>query len=76
MSRIASSQLTWTKSPDGVRLSGCSTRSGSLCTSVNAIPFGQAKPFETGWSRSGRSFVSRPSSTVATIPQRGSQILQ
>ena len=38
--------------------------------------FGQAKPLERGWSLSGRSLVTRPSSTVATMPQSGSQIRQ
>ena len=33
-------------------------RSGSLCRSANAMPLGQAKPCETGWSLSGRSATS------------------
>ena len=52
------------------------TRSGSFWTSVIAIPFGQANPRESGCSASGRSLVTRPSSTVATMPQSGSQIRQ
>ena len=52
------------------------TRSGSFWTSVNAMPFWQAKPAESGWSLSGRRAVRRPSSTVATMPHSGSQIRQ
>ncbi len=62
--------------PSGRRRSGWVTRSGSFWISVIAIPFGQAKPFESGWSLSGRSFVTSPSVTVATMPQSGSQIRQ
>ena len=76
MSSRASSQPTRSKLPSAWRLSGCRTRSGSLWTSVIAIPFGQAKPFDSGCSPSGRSLVSFPSSTVATIPQSGSQMRQ
>src|SRR2546427_5458138 len=75
MSVIASSQLTGSK-PSGPRRSGWVTRSGSLWTSVNAIPFWQAKPDDSGCSLSGRSAMSRPSSTVAIIPHSGSQIRQ
>jgi hypothetical protein len=75
MSVIASSQLTGSK-PFGPRRSGVVTRSGSLTTSVNAMPFWQAKPDDSGWSLSGQSATSRPSSTVATMPHRGSQIRQ
>ena len=39
-------------------------------------PSGRRTRAESGWSGSGRSFVSRPSSTVATIPHSGSQIRQ
>ena len=62
--------------PSGRRRCGCRSRSGSFWISVIAIPLGQAKPRESGCSASGRSFVTRPSSTVATIPQSGSQIRQ
>ncbi len=72
----ATSQETRSKPPDGVRLSGCRTRSGSFWTSVIAMPLGQANPAESGWSGSGRSFARRPSETVATIPQSGSQTRQ
>ena len=75
MSVIASSQLTGSK-PCGVRRSGVVTRSGSLTTSVKAMPFWQAKPAESGWSLSGRNATRRPSSTVATMPHSGSQIRQ
>ena len=47
ISDSASSQLTGSK-PVGVRRSGVVTRSGSLCTSVNAMPFWQAKPDDSG----------------------------
>ena len=76
MSSSASSQLTRSKLAVALARSGWRTRSGSFWTSVIAIPFGQAKPFESGWSASGRSFDSLPSSTVATIPQSGSQTRQ
>ena len=75
ISDSASSQLTGSK-PLGPRRSGVVTRSGSLCTSVNAMPFWQAKPDESGWSLSGRKATSLPSSTVAIMPQSGSQIRQ
>ena len=75
MSVIASSQVTGSK-PVGPRRSGVVTRSGSLTTSVNAMPFWQANPDDSGWSLSGRSATSRPSSTVATMPHSGSQIRQ
>ena len=76
ISSSASGQVTRSKPPSGRRRSGCKTRSGSFWTSVIAIPFGHAKPAESGCSRSGRSFVSSPSVTVATMPQSGSQIRQ
>jgi len=47
MSAIASSQLTGSK-PPAPRRSGVVTRSGSLTTSVNAMPFWQAKPDDSG----------------------------
>ena len=62
--------------PSSRRRNGCRTRSGSFWTSLIAIPFGQAKPAESGCSGSGRTLVRRPSSTVATMPQSGSQIRQ
>jgi hypothetical protein len=71
----ASSQVTGSK-PFDPRRSGIVTRSGSLTTSVNAMPFWQAKPDDRGWSLSGRNATSRPSSTVAIIPHSGSQIRQ
>ena len=58
------------------RRSGTVTRSGSLTTSVKAMPFGQANPADSGCCLSGRSAVSRPSSTVAIMPHSGSQIRQ
>ena len=76
MSSRASGQVTRSKPPSGLRRSGCSTRSGSFWTSAIAIPFGQANPAESGCSGSGRTLVSFPSSTVATMPQSGSQIRQ
>ena len=76
MSAIASSQLTGSNAVGGPRRSGVVTRSGSLTTSVNAMPFWQAKPADSGWSLSGRSAASRPSSTVAIMPHSGSQIRQ
>ncbi len=76
ISSIAVSQETRSKLPSGRRRCGWSTRSGSFWTSVIAIPFGQAKPFDSGCSLSGRSFVTLPSSTVATMPHSGSQIRQ
>ena len=76
MSVIASSQLTGSNPPSAVRRSGVVTRSGSLTTSVNAMPFWQANPADSGWSLSGRSETSRPSSTVAIMPHSGSQIRQ
>ncbi len=75
MSFNASSQVTGSK-PLGLRRNGVVTRSGSLTTSVNAMPFWQAKPDDSGWSLSGRSATKRPSSTVAIMPQSGSQIRQ
>ena len=36
----------------------------------------KAKPDESGWSGSGRTLVSSPSVTVATIPHSGSQTRQ
>ena len=76
MSVIASSQLTGSKPPSARLRRGVVTRSGSLCRSANAMPFGQAKPCDTGWSLSGRSEISVPSSTVAIMPHSGSQIRQ
>ena len=77
MSDIACSQVVRSNSPGPpLRRSGCSTRSGSFWTPVIAMPLGQALPRESGWSSSGRSWISRPSSTVATIPQSGSQMRQ
>ena len=76
MSAIASSHETCSNVPSSRRRSGCVTRSGSFCTSVIAMPFGQASPCDSGWSLSGRSFVTTPSSTVATMPQAASQIRQ
>ena len=75
ISPSASSQVTCSN-PLGVRRSGVVTRSGSFCTSVNAMPFWQAKPDDSGWSLSGRSAISLPSSTVAIMPHNGSQIRQ
>ena len=43
---------------------------------ANAMPFWQAKPDDNGWSLSGRSATSRPSSTAAIMPHSGSQIRQ
>ena len=75
MSSSASSQDDLLELPVGVRRNGCSTRSGSFCTSVNAMPLGHANPRESGWSgRAART--SRPSSTVAMSPHSGSQIRQ
>ncbi len=76
MSVIASSHDTRSKPPPPVRRSGVVTRSGSFCTSVKAMPFWQANPADNGWSLSGRSATSRPSSTVATMPHSGSQMRQ
>ena len=76
MSDIADSQLTDSNSPAAVRRNGWVTRSGSLFTSVNAMPFWQAKPADSGCSLSGRRDTSRPSSTVAIMPHNGSQIRQ
>ncbi len=76
MSSSASSHETRSKSPAAFLFSGWRTRSGSFWTSVIAMPLGQAYPFESGWSSSGRSWVTLPSSTVATIPQSDSQIRQ
>ena len=76
ISSSASGQVTRSKEPSGRRRNGCRTRSGSFWTSVIAIPLGQAKPAESGWSGSGRTLVSSPSMTVATMPQSGSQIRQ
>ena len=39
-------------------------------------PWGTRTPADSGCSESGRSFTSLPSSTVATMPQSGSQIRQ
>jgi len=75
MSAIASSQLTGSN-PSAVRRSGVVTRSGSLTTSVNAMPFWQANPADSGCSLSGRNATSFPSSTVAIMPHSGSQIRQ
>jgi hypothetical protein len=47
-----------------------------LTTSVKAMTFWHAKPADSGWSLSGRSAMSRPSSTVAIMPHSGSQIRQ
>src|SRR4051812_3334534 len=76
MSIKASDQETRSRSPEGVRRSGCSTRSGEFCTSVIAIPFGQAYPCDSGCCGSGRSCDTRPSETVATSPQWASQMRQ
>ena len=77
MSSIASSQrhrLELARAADA--LERVQHAVGVVLDSVIAIPFGQAYPRESGCSRSGRSFVSRPSSTVATIPHSGSQMRQ
>ena len=76
MSAIAVVPADRFESRSAVRRSGVVTRSGSLCTSVNAMPFWQAKPADSGCSLSGRSATSRPSSTVAIMPHSGSQIRQ
>ena len=75
MSAIAWSQLT-ASNPSAVRRSGVVTRSGSLTTSANAMPFWHANPADSGCSLSGRSATSLPSSTVAIMPHSGSQIRQ
>ncbi len=75
MSLIASSHDTGSK-PSAMRRNGVVTRSGSLTTSVNAMPFWQAKPADSGWSLSGLNDTNRPSSTPAIIPHSGSQIRQ
>ena len=76
MSDIAVSQETFSNSPNSFLRRGCRTRSGSLTISVKAMPLGQAKPLDNGFCLSGRSDSSFPSSTVAIIPQSGSQIRQ
>ena len=76
MSSSACSQVVRSKLPSARLRSGWVTRSGSFCTPVIAIPFGHAKPFDSGWSASGRICVSSPSVTVATSPHSGSQIRQ
>ena len=48
MSVIASSQLTGSNRPSATRRSGVVTRSGSFTTSVNAMPFWQANPADSG----------------------------
>jgi len=76
MSSRASSQVTSSNSPSGRRRNGVSTRSGSFWMSVNAMPFGHARPWDSGWSGSGRSDTSRSFSTAAISPHIGSQIRQ
>jgi hypothetical protein len=77
MSPSASSNETGSNSPGPpTRLSGLRIRSGSFCTSAMAMPLAQQKPLECGFSLSARSDTSLPSSTVATMPQSGSQMRQ
>ena len=76
ISSSAVSHEICSNSPSGRRRSGCRRRSGSLTISVNAIPFGHAKPRDSGCSLSGRNEISRSSSTVAIMPHSGSQIRQ
>ena len=76
MSRIASSQLDPLEVAGRCPLERVQHPVGIVVDLRERDPLRAGEALRDRVVTSGRSFVSRPSSTVATIPQSGSQIRQ